>query len=60
MKAKKKKEEEKQLQKYITNIINFTLHLLAVPIDNENVQSNIQVRKYQKKQNDSKLSILHL
>ena len=40
MKAKKKKKKGKQLQKHVTNIINFTLHFLAVRVSNENVQSN--------------------
>ena len=39
MKAKKKREREKQLQKYVTNI-NFILPFLAVQIGNEYVQSN--------------------
>ena len=50
MKAKKKKKKKKkkggkQLQKHVTNIINFTLHFLAVQISNENVQSNNSTSK---------------
>ena len=61
MEAKKKKKEN-QLQKYVTNIINFTLHFLAVQIGRENVQSNNSTskEKIQEKKNDDKLSILHL
>ena len=62
MKAKKKKKK-KQFQKYVTNIINFTLHFLAVQIRNENVRSNKSSSKEkisEEKQNDYKLSILHL
>ena len=41
----KKKKKEKQIQKYVTNIINFTLHFLAVQIGNEQVQSHNSTSK---------------
>ena len=45
MEAKKKRKKEKQLQKYVTNVINFTLHFLAKQIGSENVQSNNSTSK---------------